>query len=83
MADAESGAEVQLPIHLQVPSNFVAEYDQVISMLIHCNEDTVQLTANEYKSYVLGLWHWRQEFLMSNSDYSGSAQAMMEGEAPE
>ncbi len=63
-------------IVVPVPSDHTDEYDTMIAMLQDMKEDTVELTQDEYRSYMLDKWVWRHQFLTSNAAYSSTAAGL-------
>lgn len=70
---ARAGERVAESLHIPQPVDQTREYDRAIKMLEMSVEDTIQLNANEFESYVMDRWHWKHAFLMSNSLYSKHA----------
>jgi hypothetical protein len=69
----KSDGKFDLAFDLAVPFNHLEDYDLVLLMLKQCQENTVELTQEEYSQYVLDNWNWRRHFLTSNSRYSETA----------
>jgi hypothetical protein len=42
-------------------------------MLEMSKEDTIELTQQEFSQYVQDDWHWKDQFLFSNMNYSSAA----------
>lgn len=60
---------------LYPPKDHTKDYDQAISMLEWEKSDTITLSQQSFKHYVLDDWNWKESFLASNSKYSGKAAA--------
>ena len=65
---------VSMHFSLQPPVDHSAEFKTIIGMLEMHSEDTIELTADEYRQLVENKWEWMDEFLASNSAYSATAR---------
>lgn len=74
---ARSGERVSEHITIPRPINQTHEYNRAIRMMEMSVEPEVTLTTQEFDCYVMDRWHWKQQFLASNSLYSGTATAML------
>ena len=75
-----SGKLVSLRFSLEVPIDQTKEYDTVIGMLTMSTEDTLVLSATEYRCLVEDNWGWKQSFMLSNAPYSVTAALHTQGE---
>lgn len=73
LAKAKKGERVPNYWQIQAPVNQTPEYDRAIRMLEMSVDDTVQLSASEFESYVMDRWTWKKAFLAANSAYSVTA----------
>lgn len=54
-----------------VPQSYAVQYEEMISQLEHDIRDTVELTSEEYRRYVLDKWQWKESFTSISSKYIG------------
>lgn len=52
------------------PEDHTNDYDVVLDMLSMSVADTITLSQREFAQYVRDEWGWKQEFLMSASNYT-------------
>lgn len=57
---------------LPYPANYTTEYDKAIKMLELSVYDTVTVSKQEFNSYVLNEWDWKNNFVIANSMYVNS-----------
>ncbi len=76
LADAKAGKRIRLRIDLVQPMDQTAEYDQAIAMCDMSVEEEIVLSHEHFRCYILDNWHWRDQFIASNSSYSAKAAAM-------
>ena len=76
LAEARAGKRISLRIDLVQPMNQTEEYDQAILMCEMSVDDQIELSHENFRNYVLDKWHWRDQFIASNSAYSATARAM-------
>lgn len=70
------GKIVDLTFDLTPPQDHTQQYNTAIKMLeLHHNagQDLINLTAEEVQSLVLDEWGWSDQFLLTNSAYSGKS----------
>lgn len=72
----EKGKIVSLVFGLKMPVDHTGEYDTMIKMLEMHTQPTIELNADEVRQFVLDEWQWMQDFLVSNSPYSGTARGL-------
>lgn len=58
-----------LPERLQMPVEHLDDYDEVISALEHMENNSVELSENQYRQYVLDKWTFSESFKNINSTY--------------
>jgi hypothetical protein len=71
------GKIVDLTFRLTPPQDHSNEYKTVLKMLelhLEAGEETIQLKASDVQQFVLNNWSWMDNFLVSNSGYSGKSQ---------
>lgn len=76
LADARKGKRISLSINLVQPMDQTREYDQAIQMCQMSVDDVIELSHESFRCYVLDQWHWRDQFIASNSNYSEKARAL-------
>jgi hypothetical protein len=54
---------------ISYPENHTDDYERAIRMTNMSIYDTVELSEDEFDSYVLNNWEWKKRFLISNSAY--------------
>jgi hypothetical protein len=77
LADVQRGAMKVISIMLPAPENHTRDYDRVIKMVEMSVDDELELDQTEFAQYVMDDWHWKRQFLASNSSYSATAQASL------
>ena len=73
LASARKGERISMHFSLQQPVDQTKEYDRAIRMLEMSSDTTVELEEHDFQQYVMDDWAWKQQFLASNSAYSGTA----------
>lgn len=76
LADAKAGKRIRLRIDLIQPMDQTEEYNQAIAMCEMSVDDVIELSHEHFRCYILDKWHWRDQFIASNSGYSAKAAAM-------
>lgn len=56
-------------LDLVYPEDHSADYERAIQMMKSSIYDTVELSSEEYDSYVLNNWEWKKNFVASNATY--------------
>jgi hypothetical protein len=74
MAELKEGKIVGLSFNLRAPMDHTRVYDTAIASLELHQEDEITLTSDQVRHLCLDDWDWKEEFLTSNSQYSGSAR---------
>lgn len=77
LAELSNGKVVSLSFNLSVPVDNSKEYNTLIGMLKMSTEETVTLSATEYRCMVEDNWGWKSSFLLSNSAYSQMASGAL------
>lgn len=70
LEEAREGKPIRRAVHLIEPQNHAGDYDQVIDMLECSVEETVTLSAQEFKCYVRDNWEWSEFANSTNSTYA-------------
>ena len=64
-------------VSLPVPEDHTKDYDRAIKMLEMSVDDVIEMDEDSFTQFVMDDWHWKRNFLVSNSAYSGTATAML------
>lgn len=67
---AKSGKEYNLNLNLTEPQSYLSWYDQIITMLEMCIDETIELPEHDFKRYVMDDWEWKQSFASTTSFYN-------------
>jgi hypothetical protein len=76
LKDVRTGKRVQHIISLPTPRDMTEAYDTALKMLQMNQEETVELTTQDFACLVEDKWEWRRDFLHSNSLYSRTANVL-------
>lgn len=68
-----NGPIVKVVISLPFPEDHTKDYDRIIAMCEMSVESDLELTSEEFASYVMDDWSWKRAFLTSNAAYSQTA----------
>src|SRR5688572_30412107 len=68
-----AGRKINPNSKLPVPGDNLDEYDTAISMLSFTSDIEIELTQDQYHSYVEDKWVWQRDFLTTSGMYSNSA----------
>lgn len=77
MKDLSSGKLVSLFFALAPPQDHTRVYDVTIEMLSLHTGAEIELDAEQVRNLMMDEWDWSQQFLTSNSAYSGTAAAKL------
>jgi hypothetical protein len=69
------GKITNLSMHLNPPEDHSKEYNTAIQMMEWSEEETIELTANEFRNLVMDEWDWMGVWLVSNRGYSPSVRS--------
>lgn len=75
LKDARDGKKFARMLSLVAPQDMTKEYDTAIGMLEMSVDKDIVITYNQYQNFVQDEWHWKENFLLSNSTYSKTASA--------
>lgn len=68
---------VSMAINLPLPVDHTKDYDRIIRMVeMDRSEGSIELTETDFAMYVMDDWSWKQQFLVSNTNYSATARRM-------
>lgn len=63
------GEDVPLHFENRRPENNLKDYDEIIGMLEISVDESIELTAEQYRCYVDDNWSWKEMWSLSNSAY--------------
>jgi hypothetical protein len=70
-------ADIQRFISITQPEDHTEDYDRVISMLEMSVDDTIEVSAEEFRNYVQDKWQWSRSWAISNSGYTSHPKLAM------
>lgn len=73
----KAGKLTSLQVNLNPPQDYTSEYDTIIQMLKMHTASEITLGADEVRMFIEDKWDWTEQFLGSNSIYSGTARAKL------
>lgn len=68
-----NGDLVEVYVRLPAPSDHTSDYDRVLAMLDMHVGGMVTVDEESFSAYVMDDWHWKRQFLTTNSAYSAGA----------
>lgn len=74
---AKEGIRRSMLINIPAPVDQTREYDRAIAMLKMSVEAEVFLSEQDFRSFVLDDWEWKQKFLTSSRSYSARAASLL------
>ena len=75
----KAGHRIRLYVELKEPVDQTREYDRAIAMLEMSIGDEIVIDGKMFCQLVRDEWDWSDEFLLTNSTYSGTAQRISTG----
>lgn len=72
LRDARDG-KVKRHLEIPQPETHVEDYDRVIAMLNMSVDDVIELSDQEFRTYVLDEWVWASSFARNTKSYAGTA----------
>jgi len=70
---------VDLRLDLKAPEDYSKQYEVAIEMLKWEVSEEIKLSHNDFKSFVMDDWSWKENFLFSNVEYSATASGLYFG----
>ncbi len=64
---------IRLNLHMPLPEDHSSDYEEAIGLLKMSEDQTIRLSNEDFRAYVLDEWGWRSQFIGSNSMYSPTA----------
>lgn len=77
MDDIRAGRVKHVIVNLPYPEDHTRDYDRILAMLDMMIGDDVELDEGTFAQYVMDDWHWKRQFLTTNSAYSVQARASL------
>jgi hypothetical protein len=72
----------EVRVVLPAPSDHTADYDRVLAMLDWETAATIKIAEEDFAAYVMDDWHWKRQFLTTNSAYSAGATGALGAMGP-
>ena len=70
LADAKAGRKIRQFLELVEPVDHTDDYDAILEMLRFSVDDVIELDARSFNQYMRDQWRWREQFVLSNSNYT-------------
>ena len=77
LGQIKEGEIVRLDFSLRPPQDYTAAYDTAIQMLEWSTDETVEVSASEFRKLAMDEWDWMDDFLITNSVGSRRATEYM------
>ncbi|HSV08538.1 MAG TPA: hypothetical protein VLI07_18625 [Candidatus Binatus sp.] len=74
----KEGRVIHVVVQLPRPEDHTHEYDRIIAMLEMHIDDEILIEEQDFAAYVMDDWHWKRQFLTTNSAYSATARRFTE-----
>ena len=68
--DLEAGRSIERTIRFVEPEDHSSDYEQVIRMAEMSVDETVELSSHDFACYIMDDWGWKQQWTLSNSQYT-------------
>jgi hypothetical protein len=78
LQEVRAGKVRVIAVSLPEPSDHTRDYDRIISMCEMSVDEELELTQDEFASYVMDDWQWKRQFLSSNAGYSQTARTQLQ-----
>lgn len=72
----KDGKLINIAVALPVPEDHTSEYDRAIKMVEMEVSDTITLHDTEFAELIMDDWHWKKQWVSSNSKYSMTAMSL-------
>ncbi len=69
LSDAKTGKDIKTYFNINKPLNHIKDYKRVIKMLELSVDNQIELSSDEFESFVMDEWAWKVEFNLSNTIY--------------
>lgn len=74
IAEAKAGKRIRRNVALIEPIDQSQEYEVALKKLAMCVEDVIEIGDLDFRQLVMDQWHWKGQFVASNSNYSAKAR---------
>ena len=78
ITEIKAGKVVRVQVSLPTPEDHTRVYDRVLAMLDMHQQPQIEISEQDFASYVLDDWHWKRAFLTANAMYSATAMASLD-----
>jgi hypothetical protein len=68
----KDNAPEKVSVQLPMPQDHSADYERIIGMLEWSKDEELELSKEEFATYVLDQWGWQEGFAQTHAMYSGS-----------
>jgi hypothetical protein len=69
LKEAREGGKINTRINLPEPQDFTESYDTAIEMVEWAEDDTIELTQQDFEQYILDRWGWQNVFAANTASY--------------
>lgn len=70
LEEREDPQTVYIPVNMDRPQSFEESYNEAISLLEFCEDESIEMTQSDHKRYVMDKWDWSQTFETNVANYS-------------
>jgi len=67
--DLRRGRRIDQYLALPEPEDHTEDYERVLTMAEMSVEDVVELSADDFATFVMDQWHWKQSFTDTTARY--------------
>ena len=78
---ARKNKREQVYVSIPFPEDHTDDYDAIIAMVEMSLDNEIELDQQSFRQYVLDEWHWKGQFLSTNSAYSKTAAYLSQSNA--
>ena len=74
LADEGKLKDIDLIVkHVSKPDDHTPDYDSVIQMLEMADDEAIELSQDDFNTFVRDEWSWKRNWGLSNTSYSSSS----------
>ena len=73
LSDARQGGQIKRAFMLPVPEDHTEDFATAIKMLMWHQGEQIELTMDEFETYVENKWRWRASFAANTESYTVSS----------
>ena len=70
LQDARNGRKIETFIKLNAPIDQTSDYDRAIKMIEMSIDENIEISETDFANYVLDDWHWKKQFMATNTYYT-------------